>query len=38
MSALYDQVDAIMTKPGGVTISEVFQKQLPIFVHHYLPV
>lgn len=37
MNALYNQVDAIITKPGGVTISEVLQKRIPIFVNNYLP-
>ncbi|MGG0656279.1 MGDG synthase family glycosyltransferase [Rummeliibacillus pycnus] len=37
MNELYDEVDAIITKPGGVTISEVLRKKLPIFVHSYLP-
>ncbi|WP_018661739.1 MGDG synthase family glycosyltransferase [Heyndrickxia acidiproducens] len=37
MSQLYDEVDAIITKPGGVTISEVLRKKLPIFIHSALP-
>ncbi|MGG3467918.1 galactosyldiacylglycerol synthase [Neobacillus pocheonensis] len=37
MNCLYDEVDAIMTKPGGVTISEALHKSLPIFVHASLP-
>ncbi|WP_088073006.1 MGDG synthase family glycosyltransferase [Gottfriedia luciferensis] len=37
MNSLYDEVDAIITKPGGVTISEAIQKRLPIFVHSSLP-
>lgn len=37
MNELYDKVDAIITKPGGVTISEALRKRLPIFVHSYLP-
>lgn len=37
MNALYDEVDAIITKPGGVTMSEAILKQLPIFISHYLP-
>ncbi|MGV3466280.1 MAG: MGDG synthase family glycosyltransferase [Heyndrickxia sp.] len=37
MNALYDQVDAIITKPGGVTVSEALQKRLPIFIHSALP-
>ena len=30
-------MDAIISKPGGVTISEAIQKRLPIFVHSALP-
>jgi len=37
MNSLYDQVDAIITKPGGITISEVLHKKLPLFVHSVLP-
>ena len=31
------RVDAIVTKPGGVTVSEALRKRLPIFVHSVLP-
>ncbi|MFC3886160.1 glycosyltransferase [Bacillus songklensis] len=37
MNELYDQMDAIITKPGGVTISESLFKRKPIFVYHALP-
>ncbi|MED2972126.1 MULTISPECIES: MGDG synthase family glycosyltransferase [unclassified Fictibacillus] len=37
MNHLYEQVDAIVTKPGGITISEALKKRLPIFVHSALP-
>ncbi|UWG98843.1 galactosyldiacylglycerol synthase [Dehalobacter sp. DCM] len=37
INALYDEADAIITKPGGVTISEALHKHLPIFVHSSLP-
>lgn len=37
MNTLYNSVDAIVTKPGGVTVSEALKKGLPIFVHSYLP-
>ncbi|MBO0995905.1 MGDG synthase family glycosyltransferase [Bacillus sp. SD088] len=37
MNALYERVDAIITKPGGVTISESLRKGLPIFIHSALP-
>ncbi len=37
MALLYNQVDAIVTKPGGVTISEALWKKIPIFVYSTLP-
>lgn len=37
MNELYNQMDAIITKPGGVTISESLFKRIPIFVVHALP-
>ncbi|WP_087972128.1 MGDG synthase family glycosyltransferase [Oceanobacillus rekensis] len=37
MCGLYDMADAIITKPGGVTISECLWKRLPIFVYEALP-
>ena len=37
MNALYSQADAIITKPGGVTLSEALNKRLPIFIHSSLP-
>lgn len=37
MKQLYDQMDAIVTKPGGVTISEALYTGLPIFIHASLP-
>jgi processive 1,2-diacylglycerol beta-glucosyltransferase len=37
MNRLYDQVDAIITKPGGVTVSEVLKKRLPLFTVAWLP-
>jgi UDP-N-acetylglucosamine:LPS N-acetylglucosamine transferase len=37
MNRLYEQADAIVTKPGGVTISESMKKRVPIFVHSALP-
>ena len=37
MNKLYEEVDAIVTKPGGVTISEALRKRLPVFVHAFLP-
>ncbi|OCA85723.1 UDP-glucuronosyltransferase [Bacillus sp. FJAT-27225] len=37
MNALYDMADAILTKPGGVTISECIMKRKPIFNYHALP-
>ncbi|MDN4074250.1 MGDG synthase family glycosyltransferase [Fictibacillus terranigra] len=37
MNEWYDRVDAVVTKPGGITVSEALQKNLPIFVHAVLP-
>jgi len=37
MNHLYDQVDAVVTKPGGVTVSECLMKRKPIFVYGALP-
>ncbi|UOE76573.1 MGDG synthase family glycosyltransferase [Parageobacillus thermoglucosidasius] len=37
MNRLYNEVDAVITKPGGVTVSEVLHKQLPLFTVSYLP-
>jgi len=37
MNDLYNAADAIITKPGGVTVSEALTKKLPIFVHSTLP-
>ncbi|SHG85513.1 MGDG synthase family glycosyltransferase [Ornithinibacillus halophilus] len=37
MNELYNKVDAVITKAGGVTISECLMKKKPIFVCHALP-
>ena len=37
MNDLYDKADAIITKPGGVTVSECLLKGIPIFIYHALP-
>lgn len=37
MNELYSKVDTIVTKPGGVTITEALKKGLPIFIHSTLP-
>jgi len=37
MNRLYDEAHAIITKPGGVTVSECLLKRLPIFVYDALP-
>jgi processive 1,2-diacylglycerol beta-glucosyltransferase len=37
MDELYNQVDFIITKPGGVTMSEILLKRKPTFVYHALP-
>ncbi|MFD1706328.1 glycosyltransferase [Siminovitchia sediminis] len=37
MNHLYNETDLIITKPGGVTISESLVKKLPIFIYDVLP-
>lgn len=37
MDALYDSVDVLVTKPGGVTVSEALRKKIPMFIHSALP-
>ncbi|MGM7722374.1 MGDG synthase family glycosyltransferase [Metabacillus sp. Hm71] len=37
MNALYSNSSGIITKPGGVTISETLRKKLPIFIYSVLP-
>ncbi|WP_034769484.1 MGDG synthase family glycosyltransferase, partial [Exiguobacterium artemiae] len=37
MNKLYEEMDALITKPGGVTISEAIEKRIPVFVHGALP-
>lgn len=37
MNEIYDEVDAVITKPGGITVSEALAKGLPIFTVHALP-
>lgn len=37
MNALYDQVDAVISKPGGVTVAEAISKKIPIFIESVLP-
>ncbi|WP_325176788.1 MGDG synthase family glycosyltransferase [Paenibacillus alkalitolerans] len=37
MNDLYDEADVILTKPGGITVSECIRKGKPIVVYHALP-
>lgn len=37
MDRIYNQIDVIITKPGGVTVSECLYKEIPIMVYHTLP-
>ncbi len=37
MNAFYEQADAVLTKPGGVTISECLRKRRPVFIYGALP-
>lgn len=34
---LYNHMHGIVTKPGGVTITESLTKRIPIFIYHALP-
>ncbi|WP_221564825.1 hypothetical protein [Alkalihalobacillus sp. TS-13] len=37
MNDMYEHSDAIITKPGGVTLAESLMKRLPIFINDCLP-
>ena len=37
MNHLYNQVDGVLTKAGGVTLSECLMKRKPIFIYQPLP-
>lgn len=37
MNRIYDEVDAVLTKPGGVTVSECFRKEKVVFISDSLP-
>lgn len=37
MKHLYDSADALITKAGGVTMSEAMHAHLPVFIHAALP-
>lgn len=37
MNELYESMDGVLTKPGGVTISECIRKRIPIFIYDALP-
>lgn len=37
MNYLYEEATAIITKPGGVTVSECLWKRLPIIIYEALP-
>lgn len=37
MDLIYNQTDLVITKPGGVTVSECIQKRIPIFIYDKLP-
>lgn len=37
MDLVYNQTDLIVTKPGGVTVSECFIKRVPIMIYDKLP-
>lgn len=37
INQLYDRIDAVITKPGGVTVSECLVKRKPLFIYNALP-
>ena len=37
MNLYYDKAAAIITKPGGITVTEVLEKSLPVFILDTLP-
>lgn len=37
MDGLYEESDALISKPGGVTVSEALRKRVPIFISSALP-
>ncbi|MBT2638022.1 UDP-glucuronosyltransferase [Bacillus sp. ISL-39] len=37
MNELYDRIDAALTKPGGITVSECLRKEIPLFLLESLP-
>lgn len=37
MNKLYDKADAVITKPGGITVTECLWKKIPIIVYEALP-
>ncbi|MFC4557502.1 glycosyltransferase [Virgibacillus kekensis] len=37
LNKIYDSVDGVLTKPGGVTVSECLIKRKPVFLYNPLP-
>jgi processive 1,2-diacylglycerol beta-glucosyltransferase len=37
MNDLYNEMDLVLTTPGGITISGRLRKQIPVFLFHALP-
>lgn len=37
MNQLYEQMDLVLTKPGGITVSECLRKRIPLCLLHALP-
>lgn len=37
MNEIYSKSDLVVTKPGGVTISECLNKKIPVLIYHALP-
>ncbi|MBD8068063.1 MGDG synthase family glycosyltransferase [Bacillus sp. PS06] len=37
MNDIYEKADLVITKPGGITISECLTKEIPTLIYHSLP-
>ncbi|WAA13312.1 MGDG synthase family glycosyltransferase [Fervidibacillus halotolerans] len=37
MDLIYNQMDLLLTKPGGLTVTEAFIKKIPTFIYYALP-
>ncbi|WAA11034.1 MGDG synthase family glycosyltransferase [Fervidibacillus albus] len=37
MDLFYNQMDLLVTKPGGLTVTEALNKKIPVFIYYTLP-